>query len=353
MDASPQAAGVRPGMPLAEVLSRCKDGVLLEPDPIAYREAFELALTAIEGLGADVEEQRLGLAFIRVSGLEALFGGRNAVLTALLRAVPPHLGPRLGAAENKFAALAAAGDATTDTFRIAPTDLRSFLAPRSISLLPIPWATATRLESFGLRTLGQIAELPVGALQSQLGPLGRLIWELANGIDPQPLVPRVHREAVEAWLSFPSPVVTISAITVAAGSLLTQIFAQPGMRGRFARVCSLEGAVLRAPAWHKRMVFREPVGDPHTGAALIKHTLEGHPPSGPLEELRLTLAEITGEAGRQESLLNEVRKQENLVETLRQLRARLGSQPPIYRIHEVEPWSRLPERRQALVPFAP
>ena len=101
------------------------------------------------------------------------------------------------------------------------------------------------------------------------------------------------------------------------------------------------------------MVFREPVGDPQAAAALVKHTLEGHPPTGPLEELRLTLSGLTGEAGRQESLFGDVRRQENLMEALRQLRARLGSQPPIYQIHEVEPWSRLPERRQALVPFAP
>jgi hypothetical protein len=38
---------------------------------------------------------------------------------------------------------------------------------------------------------------------------------------------------------------------------------------------------------------------------------------------------------------------------LRQLGARLGVQPPIYHVREVEPWSRLPERRQALVPFSP
>ena len=45
--------------------------------------------------------------------------------------------------------------------------------------------------------------------------------------------------------------------------------------------------------------------------------------------------------------------QENLKEALRQLQARLGAQPPIYQVREVEPWSRIPERRQVLVPFSP
>ena len=67
----------------------------------------------------------------------------------------------------------------------------------------------------------------------------------------------------------------------------------------------------------------------------------------------MILSGLTGEAGRQESLVLDVRRRENLKEALRQLKARLGIEPPIYAIREVEPWSRLPERRQALVPYVP
>jgi DNA polymerase-4/protein ImuB len=353
LDASPEAGPLSPGMPLSEALSQCSNAVLVESDPTAYRHAFEDVLTAIETIGADVEASDMGIAYVRVAGLELLFGGVDGVLEALLRAVPAHLVPRIGAAESKFAARMAAREAVPGAYGRASGDVASFLAPLPTDLLPVTWGVRSRLEGFGLRTLGQIAELSPGALQAQFGRTGKLVWELAQGIDPQPLVPRTHQELVDASLTFPSPVATIGAIATAAGSLLARAFAQPQMRGRFARVCTLEGAVFRAPTWHKRMVFHEPVGDPQAGAALVKHTLEGHPPPGPLEELRIELSGLTGEAGRQESLFGDVRRQENLMETLRQLRARLGTQPPIYRIHEVEPWSRLPERRQALVPFAP
>ena len=40
-------------------------------------------------------------------------------------------------------------------------------------------------------------------------------------------------------------------------------------------------------------------------------------------------------------------------EMMRQLEALLGGKPPIYQMKEIEPWSRIPERRQALVPFDP
>jgi DNA polymerase-4/protein ImuB len=154
-------------------------------------------------------------------------------------------------------------------------------------------------------------------------------------------------------LAFADPVGTIGIVLTAVESLLALVFTQESMRGRFARVCTLDGAVFRASPWHRRMVFKESLGDRTKAFSVVRHALENTPPPGPLEELRLTLSSITGEGGRQESLFRDVRREENLKEALRQLHARLGVQPPIYHVREVEPWSRLPERRQALVPFSP
>jgi DNA polymerase-4/protein ImuB len=163
----------------------------------------------------------------------------------------------------------------------------------------------------------------------------------------------VQQEVVTAEMDFGTPLGTVEAISTAVDNLLVRVFAMPAMLGRFARVCTLEGAVPRAPRWYRRMVFREPIGSRSHAFPQVRHTLEGHPPPGALEDLRLTLSSITGEAGRQESLFADVRRSQNLEEAMRQLRERLGTQPPIYHVREVEPWSRLPERRQALVPFAP
>ncbi|MDP6494836.1 MAG: DNA polymerase Y family protein, partial [Dehalococcoidia bacterium] len=63
--------------------------------------------------------------------------------------------------------------------------------------------------------------------------------------------------------------------------------------------------------------------------------------------------DTAGESGTQSSLFVEVRKQQQLREAMRQLEARLRTRPPIYKVMDVEPWSRIPERRQALVEFAP
>ncbi|MEK9658463.1 MAG: DNA polymerase Y family protein [Chloroflexota bacterium] len=353
LDASPRARGVAVGMPLEEAMARCKEAVLAEPDPAAYALAWEGVLDALERLAADVEDGGQGMAFVRLDNLRSLHGGLGPLVHAVLAAVPKHLTARLGTGSAKFTATAAAGMAPWQGHRAAPADPAPFLAPLSIDALPLPWKVRERLRGFGLATLGAVAGVGVGPLQAQLGREGRLAWELASGIDPRPFVPRRAQEVVSATLEFASPTLTLEAIGTGVEALLGRLFAQPRMRGRTARSCLLEGRVLDGPVWRRELTFREPVASARKGLTLLRASLEGGPPPGPLEELGLTLRALAGEAGRQASLFAEVRRHDDLREALRQLRARLRVEPPVYHIREVEPCSRVPERRTALVPFAP
>lgn len=353
LDASPRAIGVTPGMPLSEAQSRGKLPVYRGADPGLYQRVFEKVLDGIESLAADVEDAGLGLAYVRLDNLFSLFGDLPGVADALLHAVPASLYPRIGVAPGKFPALVVATQAAPRAVRTAPEDLRGFLAPQPVEVLPVGWRVRERLRSFGLQTLGQVAALSVGALQAQFGPAGRLVWELSQGLDPSPFVPRRREEKVEETLAFMDPLESLEGIGTAMEVLLGRAFGRPGMRGRYARSCTLEGSVFRATPWRRRVAYQRPLGDAQRALPLLKRTVESHPPSGPLEDLRLTLSGLTGEGGRQESFLSDVRQRENLREALLQLEARLGTQPPIYQLREVEPWSRMPERRLALVPYVP
>ena len=72
-----------------------------------------------------------------------------------------------------------------------------------------------------------------------------------------------------------------------------------------------------------------------------------------MEELSLELQGLGGEAARQPGLFAaRARQLGQIAEVARQLRARYGH-IPLYRVVEVEPWSRIPERRWALVPCDP
>ena len=62
---------------------------------------------------------------------------------------------------------------------------------------------------------------------------------------------------------------------------------------------------------------------------------------------------LTDDFSIQKSLFSFSRKEEDLLESIKQLEIRLGCKVPIYEIKEIEPWSRIPERRTALMRILP
>ena len=77
--------------------------------------------------------------------------------------------------------------------------------------------------------------------------------------------------------------------------------------------------------------------------------MERHPPERPVDEL----VGLSGEFGKQATMFDgraKVRRQ--IEEAARQVRAQHG-RSLIGKVVEIEPWSRIPERKTALVEFEP
>jgi len=352
-DFSPESQGICVGIPLGQALSYGRTAVVIEADVTFYEGVFKRVLASLEQRSPVVEPGEMGCAYVGLDGLEEMYGGEAHLVNALVNAVPDYLAPQVGVGGGKFPTYVAARCAEPGRALRVPEDVGAFLAGHPVEVLPLRWAVLSRLRSFGLKVLGQVASLPVGALQAQFGPEGRLMWELANGIDRSPLIPRRTEQTVSEWLSFPTPTASMGVVNLAVDTLLGRAFAQPTLTGRYARLATLEGQVHFGPHWFQRVPFREPIGDKSRSLFAIKSKLESHPVPGPLDDLRLTLLGITGELGRQTGLFPEFRRWEQLREALKHLEVSLGKRPPIYQVREVEPWSRLAERRRALVEYVP
>ena len=354
LDTSPSISDVFPGDSLQEALSIHPNAIQCEADPPLYEQRFEGLLDRLEQVSPVVQGSNIiGRAYVGLDGLARMYHGENGLFGALMRAVPAELEPRIGVGPGKFPAAVAASTAHPGEVIVAPVDLGSFLAGHSVDVLPVPVEVRVRLKRLGMPRLRDIARQRVGPMQAQFGPAGRRIWELAQGIDNTPLTPRKHELEITDWVSFPTPIVASETILIAAESLLVRLFDSTEMRGRQARFALLEASIFRRATWQRRVSFKDAVGDSRNALAAIKYALSLTPPPGPIEDLSLTLMGITGRAGRQASLFSEVRKRDQLRESLRQLEARLGRRPPIYRFKEAEPWSRIPERRMVLVEYSP
>jgi hypothetical protein len=190
-------------------------------------------------------------------------------------------------------------------------------------------------------------------MPAQFGRAGKRAWELANGIDLSPLIPDRPEETVSEFLTFPSPTIAQNAIATAAETLLRWAFARKELNGLYVRTATFESAISRRPPWRKEFVFNDPAGSWDRAFFVVSNALETVSFEGPLEDMKLTLTGFTGETGRQGSLLTEVRAHDQLKAMVRQLEARGSRASPLYQIKELEPRSRIPERRQVMIRFDP
>ena len=159
--AAAEAAGVKPGMRLGEALATCPSLVLVDRDPAAVEKEWEDVLRRLEDTGFAVDPVEKGTVVFETNGVERLYGGVQPALQRALAAVGSTWDPRIGAANRRFTALAAASVARPgQILLVAPKEEEAFLEPLPLSLLPMTSNRYAELEGLGLRSLGELRRLP-------------------------------------------------------------------------------------------------------------------------------------------------------------------------------------------------
>lgn len=396
-EATPEARqrGVRAGMTLREAVALCPALAVLEQRPARIVRAAERLVEAVEQVSPLVEEVEPGVVLADLVGLEGLYPDPGQLAAALLEATPPELRPRLGIAEERFTAIAAADaagaapepglpppdlrpdprgvfdmtpsplvegatartavlDATPRWVRVAPGESADFLAAHPARLLPLDVAALAQLALFGIRTVGEFAALPRHAVAAQFGTAGDRAWLAATGADPTPVRPRPYaRERVIERSQAEPPLVSRESMALHARQLLQRAMRQPRASRRFVRFVRLRVVTDDDRLWEKSQTLREPTGDRDRLLIVLHSFIEYSEFPGPISELELELGGLTAEQARQSGLfLDHARRREQLDQMVRQLKVRFG-RSPMTQVVEVEPWSRLPERRFALMDYDP
>jgi len=351
-----QAKGVKPGMRLGEALATCPTLVLVEQDPAGVEQAWEEVLRSLENAGFAVEPAEPGTALFDTKGVERLYGGLEPALKRALAAVGPAWDARAGAAERRFAALAAANVARPGQALIVSDDrTRTFLAPLPLTLLPLERERYEELEELGVRTIGQLAGLPGGAVAERLGPDGRRAWSLARGEQDargyrdHGVAPRQPPLRLVETLEFPDAVGQELTLRRGLGVLIDGLLARPERAGRPPRKLALWARLVGGASWRRAVTLREPTADPERLRLALGPKLAELP--APVLKLRLEATDLAASGGEQ---LELVRAEGDVVrgrlkQGLRQVKAAVGA-GGVSMVVEVAPWSRIPEARALLVP---
>ena len=345
-----------PNLTLKEATYKYPHAVFISADKTYYRKllnsvADDLLLISplIENTGQILSNRNC--IYMSLSGLEKIYKTYKNLEGHILNSIPGDLQVRIGISNEKFTSYVAASIASSSKTNKVKNTSKKFLNNLSIDFLPINSTLKEKLYELGINTLGKIASLELSHIQAQFGITGKVIWELSNGIDKTNLKPYVKDVSVTEKLVFERPISAKSILTSGIETIVNRAFSNTYLINRYTRLAILNINMTNNHTWSKTIVFKESVKCAQKAMFAINTAINNILLSEEIEEIGITFSAISNESGKQYSMLKSVRSQDQLRETMLQLSKRLRTKPPIYKIKDIEPCSRIPERRQALVDF--
>jgi DNA polymerase-4/protein ImuB len=176
---------------------------------------------------------------------------------------------------------------------------------------------------------------------------------MARGRDASTVEPRGFDERIVESTQAEPPLVSQEAVSYSMQQLLGRVLRQRAVSGRFVRALRLQITAEDDRVWSHEQTLKEPSSDRDRLWLVIRTILDRVPYPAPVTGLSIELLDLSRESGKQAVLFpGRIRHRARLDEMVRHLKTRYGA-PPMKRVVEVEPWSRIPERRYALMDYDP
>jgi DNA polymerase IV len=196
-----KAYGVRTAMGGRQARRLCPHAVVVTPRMSAYSDASKAVYRVFEDATPVVEGLSIDEAFLDVRGMRRIAGSPLEIAARLKRDVLEEVGLPItvGVARTKFLAKVASGVAKPNGLLLVPPEGElDFLHPLPVERLwGVGRVTGDKLRGRGIRTVGEVAELPEATLVSMLGrAVGRQLHALAHNRDPRPVRPGRRRGSI-------------------------------------------------------------------------------------------------------------------------------------------------------------
>ena len=352
LSAAAREEGVREGLRRREAQARCPTLEVVDADPAREARCWLPAVESVEAFAPGVEIVAPGTVALATRGPSRYFGGDAALAERVAATLDALLGRRcvrVGVADGRFTAglasrlpaiaipvgsSSAPHHAATPLAVIPPAivprgESRAWLAPQPVGVLGRPELTGL-LERLGIRTLGELADLPASMLLARFGPAGAVAHRLARGLDEQPLAVRTPPADLSVASELDPPAQRVDLAAFVARALADEFHQQLAIRGLACTRVLIEaetehgerlsrrwrhdgglsaGAVAERVRWqldswltdrNRRSIAAEgpvaPAGDP---LATTGDPVAAEGTTGGLTLLRLTPEEVRPDHGRQ------------------------------------------------------
>jgi len=182
-----RAYGVRSAMPMARALRLCPNAVVLRGNHKVYGSYSKRAMDILSEYTPLWEPVSIDEAFLDVTGCERLWGSPERIGRDIQKRIKEEIGlpASVGVASNKLVAKVASGLGKPLGFVVVPCGQEAaFLAPMPVERIwGVGEVTAQALRDMGVRTIGELARVPLEVLKAEFGRQGASMYKHARGID--------------------------------------------------------------------------------------------------------------------------------------------------------------------------
>jgi DNA polymerase-4 len=186
-----RAYGVKTGMRIPEAKQLCPDLIRIPSHPERYAEISTAIMKALEDITPDIEVFSVDEAFLDLTGVQKLWGSPQRMAEMTKRAVFN--------ASGLLCSVGVSGDKTTAKFAA------KLQKPDGLTIIP-PWEAEERLSTepvtalcginkgiggflaqYSVERCGDMKNIPISVLSKRFGNLGKRLWLMAQGKDPEPV----------------------------------------------------------------------------------------------------------------------------------------------------------------------
>lgn len=178
---------IQTGEPVVDALRKCPELVLVPPNYELYEKSFNAFMEILRKYSDMVEQYSIDEAFVDMTGSESLFGTPVIAANMIKDEIYQTLGftVNVGVSSNKLLAKMASDFKKPNLVHtLFPEEIEKKMWPLAVrDLFFVGSASEKKLQSLGIKTIGELAKTDVNMLKSILKKHGEVIWNFANGRD--------------------------------------------------------------------------------------------------------------------------------------------------------------------------
>ncbi len=268
--------GVHSAMPLFQAARLCPQAIIVPVRHHVYSEYSRRVMAILRAASPLVEQVSIDEAYVEIEP------ARDAAHVA--RGIQQRIKNEIGldctiaVASNKLVSKVACNTVKPRGFIVVPPgDERAFLAPLPIEKLPgAGRVTRTKLARWNVKTIGDLANVPVNELRAALGKWGLYLHESARGQDDSPIVTESKPKSISEENTFDRDTRDVAQIEKWLTAMSEGVARTLEHEGFVARTVVLKLRYADFTTITRQATLRAPTADPAEIRACALRLLRAH-----------------------------------------------------------------------------